>query len=224
MPRAARSVVVDLPLHVVQRGINRQPCFFERSDFEAYLRYLHEFSARFACSVHAYCLMTDHVHLLLTPHAPEACARLMKQLGQCHVQRINHRLRRTGTLWEGRFHSCVIDSDSYVLACYRYIELNPVRAGMVDAAGGYEWSSYLANVALASSGMLKPNPAFLALGVNAASRSEAYKALFDSPLHDPQVEEIRKATRVGCAVGTRRRKRGRPKNGVCPHLSGSDRN
>ena len=145
MPRGARAVLVDHPLHVVQRGINRNACFFADTDYRTYLRYLAEFSTRFSCSVHAYCLMTNHVHLLLTPHTPDACARLMKNLGQCYVQGVNQRLRRTGTLWEGRFHSCLVTAERYVLACYRYIELNPVRAGMVAAPGEYRWSSYRAN-------------------------------------------------------------------------------
>ena len=107
MPRVARSVVVDCALHVVQRGINRSPCFFSSNDYHTYLRHLAVFSARFDCSVHAYCLMTNHVHLLVTPHTANACALLMKNLGQHYVQGVNHRLHRTGTLWEGRFYSCL---------------------------------------------------------------------------------------------------------------------
>src|SRR4029077_13124837 len=146
MPRAPRWVLADLPLHIVQRGINRNSCFFSEVDYEVYLHYLGVFAARFACSVHAYCLMTNHVHLLVTPHAADSCALMMKNVSQRHVQRINRRLGRTGTLWEGRFYSCPVATDRYVLACYRYVELNPQRAGMVAHPADYRWSSYQENV------------------------------------------------------------------------------
>ena len=129
MPRIARSVLAGLPLHVVQRGINRQQCFFSDTDYAVYLKFLAEFSVRFGCSLHAYCLMTNHIHLLLTPERADACALLMKNLGQRYVQSVNRKLGRTGTLWGGRFKSGLVRSESYVLACYRYIEMNPVRAG-----------------------------------------------------------------------------------------------
>ena len=223
MARAARSVLVGLPLHVVQRGINRHRCFFSDVDYATYLRYLQLFSARFGCLVHAFCLMTNHVHLLMTPQTADACARLMKHLGQCYVQCINKRLSRTGTLWEGRFRSCLVRSDSYILACYRYIELNPVRAGMVAAPGQYRWSSYAVNARGKASDLINLHPAYEALGLDAARRASAYQGLCETALSPFLVEEIRKATRVGCVVGTRRRSRGRPpraneKNGVCPHF------
>jgi putative transposase len=221
MPRAARAVLAGYPLHVVQRGINRDACFFAIVDYEAYLRDLARFAPRYGCTVHAYCLMTNHVHLLVTPDTIDSCSRLMKQVGQCHVQRINSRSRRTGTLWEGRFRSCLVTSDSYVLACYRYIELNPVRAGLVERPDAYRWSSFMAN-AKASPDFVKPHPAFEALSANLIARSEAYRALCLAALPERVLEEIRKATRVGCAIGTRRRGKGRPrldeKNGVCPHF------
>jgi putative transposase len=223
MPRVARSVLVDCPLHVVQRGINRSTCFFAEADYRTYLHYLAVFSARFGCSVHAYCLMTNHVHLLLTPHTADACALVMKNLGQRYVQGVNHRLGRTGTLWEGRFYSCLVPSESYVLACYRYIELNPVRAGMVAAATQYRWSSYGANAEGKGNAFIRPHAAYDGLGLESEQRSRAYKNMCDQGVPALVVEEIRKATRVGCAIGTRRRQRGRPsklneKNGVCPHF------
>lgn len=194
---------MDYPLHIVQRGINRNPCFFSESDYREYLRYLAEFSNRFGCSVHAYCLMTNHVHMLVTPHAQDSCALLMKNLGQCYVQAVNYRLERSGTLWEGRFHSSLVSSDRYLLACYRYIERNPVRAGMVSLPGDYPWSSYRANAG-ESPGLVKAHPAYQALGV------EAYRTLCAEDVPTPVVEEIRKAIRVGCTIGMRRRGPGRP--------------
>lgn len=119
MPRAARVVVPDVSLHVVQRGHDRRDCFFCEGDYLAYLTYLREFASRFRCSVHAYCLMTNHVHLFLTPHDVHACGQLMKFTSQHYVNRINKRLERSGTLWEGRFYSCLVPSERYALACYR---------------------------------------------------------------------------------------------------------
>ncbi|HEU5177718.1 MAG TPA: transposase [Burkholderiales bacterium] len=219
MPRAARSVIVDCPLHIVQRGINRGPCFFGDADYATYLRYLAVFSARFGCSIHAYCLMTNHVHLLLTPHTMDACRLVMKNVNQLYVQRINHRLGRTGTLWEGRCHSSLVTSDRYVLACYRYIELNPVRAGIITTPAQYRWSSYRANAEGQERGFLKPHAVYEALG------REPYKETCTAGLGEAELDEIRKAVRAGCAIGTPRRGRGRPsklneKNGVRPHFPG----
>jgi putative transposase len=210
MPRNARPVLVDYPMHVVQRGINRNACFFDDGDYVAYLGYLDAFSQRFDCSVHAYCLMTNHVHLLLTPHAPSACALLMKNLGQQYVQRVNHRLQRSGTLWEGRFKSSLATSTSYVLACYRYVELNPVEAGMVAYPGHYRWSSYRANAEGKVDGIVRPHAAYEALGLQLEQRCSAYRTMCEERVPDHVIEEIRRATRLGCAMGTRRRQRGRP--------------
>jgi putative transposase len=210
MPRIARSVLAGLPLHVVQRGINRQQCFFADSDYSIYLSFLAEFSARFGCSLHAYCLMTNHAHLLLTPEAPDSCALLMKNLGQRYVQAVNRKLERTGTLWEGRFKSGIVHSEAYVLACYRYIERNPVRAGMVKFPGQYRWSSYHANAEGTTGGLLRSHPAYDALGLDTVQRTSVYRQLCESAPPEPIIEEIRRATRIGCATGKKRRGRGRP--------------
>ena len=194
----------------MQRGIDRNACFLLPSDYWAYLRDLAVFSARFRCSVHAYCLMTNHVHLLLTPHAPDACSLLMKQLGQCHVQRINRRLGRTGTLWEGRFRSCLITSESYILACYRYIELNPVRAGMVGAPDEYPWSSHTINAGRAGLEFVRPHEVYEALGADREQRTKVYRELCESAPPAPLIDEIRKATRLGYVAGAQRRGPGRP--------------
>src|SRR6267142_2827173 len=126
MPRVARVVVPDVALHIVQRGHDRAPCFFDEDDYLSYLVALGTYAARFHCAVHAYCLMTNHVHLLLTPSAQPGCALLMKHLAQRHSKRINAKQGRTVSLWEGRFHSGLVATDEYAVACYRYIELNPV--------------------------------------------------------------------------------------------------
>ena len=210
MPRTARCVIAGLPLHVVQRGINRQPCFFSPADHGVYLRFLQIFATEFACPVHAYCLVTNHVHLCLTPAAADACALLMKKLGQCYVQYVNSTLKRTGTLWEGRFRSCMVNSDAYVLACYRYIELNPVRAGMVSAPAEYQWSSYRVNAEGVADRLITPHAAYDGLGTDEARRRTAYKMLCQSPPPQPVMDDIRKATRRGVVAGAVRRARGRP--------------
>jgi putative transposase len=194
----------------VQRGINRSQCFFDERDYSTYLRYLSEFSTRFGCLLHAYCLMSNHAHLLITPLSNGACALFMKHLSQCYVQSVNKRLDRTGTLWEGRFYSCPVQSDAYVLACYRYIELNSVRAGMVGAPEAHPWSSYLPNATGKPDGLITPHPAYQALGTHDDQRGKAYSALCDSGIAETVIAEIRKATRLGCAIGAMRRSRGRP--------------
>ncbi|OGA64131.1 MAG: hypothetical protein A3G81_01695 [Betaproteobacteria bacterium RIFCSPLOWO2_12_FULL_65_14] len=202
MPRTARVVVPDVALHVIQRGNNRSACFVGPSDYLTYLRYLRDYAIQFGCAIHAYCLMTNHVHLLLTPASTRACAQLMKHLGQCYVQTFNMAHGRSGTLWEGRFHSCVVPTEDYVLACYRYIELNPVRAGMVAAPEQYSWSSFAANVRGYEDALITRHTALEAVG-------HQYRSLFDAPPENRLVEEIRKATRNGQRLGMPRRPRGR---------------
>jgi putative transposase len=137
----------------------------------------------------------------------------MKNLGQCYVQGVNHRLGRTGTLWEGRFYSSLATSENYVLACYRYIELNPVLAGMVTTPTQYRWSSYAANAQGKVDSLLRSHPAYDGLGLDAEQRSRAYRRMCDEGVPALLMEEIRKATRVGCVIGTRRKQRGRPPKG-----------
>ena len=199
-----------MAVHAIQRGNNRGLCFFSDADYLAYLSYLRFFARRYHCSIHAYCLMTNHVHLLLTPHAADACALLMTYLSQCYVQRVNKKTGRSGTLWEGRFRSCLVASEHYVLACYRYIELNPVRAGMVSHPAEYPWSSYAANSQGRLDPMIGPHPAYVGLAENIEHRLLAYGELLNAPLDVRLVEEIRKATRGGYVVGSQRRARGRP--------------
>ena len=197
MPRLARLVLPDVALHVIQRGHNRQPCFRHETDHLVYLTLLHELSRKSRCALHAYCLMTNHVHLMLTPSGQDACATLMRDLGQRYVQYFNRRYQRSGTLWEGRFRSCVVDSAQYVLACYRYIELNPVRAGMVPTASAYRWSSHNGNSGQTGNRLLSPHAEYLALSQDDARRHTAYTALFDSSDDAGFLGAIRDATNGG---------------------------
>ena len=211
MSRTARVVIPEVSLHVVHRGHDGDDCFFDEADYLAYLEALRAYAPRLLCSVHAYCLMTNHVHLLLTPHAPSACAQLMKHLAQRHSRRINARRGRSGTLWEGRFYSALVPTERYALNCYRYIERNPVRPGMVGHPGQYRWSSYAANAGAAVDGLLTPHAAYLALASDAPRQAAAYAELCSAPLDPEALEDIRKATRNGYAVGAERRPRGRQK-------------
>ena len=162
-----------------------------------YLTLLRDSLKTSGCTLHAYCLMTNHVHLLLTPPDAKACAALTRHLGQRYVQYFNRRYERSGTLWEGRPHSCLVDSARYVLACYRYIERNPVRAGMVPAAAMYEWSSHNANAGRVSDPALSPHIEYLALSSEPPARCAAYEQLFQAD-DDPQLlAEIRDATNGG---------------------------
>jgi putative transposase len=154
--------------------------------------------------------MTNHIHLLVTPENAESCARFMKHLGQCYVQRINARMQRSGTLWEGRYYSCLLNTDRYVLACLRYIELNPVRAGMVQTPDEYPWSSYPAHSQGASPAFLKTHLAYTCLAETPESRAAIYRAMCVNTNNAGELAEIRKATRLGCVAGTIRRGRGRP--------------
>lgn len=201
MPRRARLVLPDVTAHLVQRGNNRAPCFHSEQDRSHYLFQLRRLSAPSGCAVHAYCLMTNHVHLLVTPEKAESCAKLMKQLGQLHTQYVNRVYRRTGTLWESRFKSCLVQSEHYVLECYRYIELNPVRAGMVKHPRQYPWSSYRANAEQGSNPLLRGHPEYLNLGLSDSARCTVYASFFDSHADSSEADGIRSATRGGFALG-----------------------
>ena len=210
MPRAARRVVPGVALHVVQRGNNRAACFFSDGDRLAYLRLLLEYSRQGDCVVHAYCLMTNHVHLLVTPRAPDACGMLMKHVGQHYVEHVNRIHGRTGTLWEGRFRSSLVASPEYVLACYRYIELNPGRAGLSEHPRSYPWSSYRSNAEGVADSLLEPHPYYLALEDNPDRRRRTYCQLIEAPFGAELLDEIRGASRAGGPLGGKRRGRGRP--------------
>jgi putative transposase len=210
MARTARLVIPELSVHIVQRGHDGGDCFFERTDYLFYLSLLREFAPRCACSIHAYCLMTNHVHLFITPHAADSCAQLMKNVGQRYVQRVNARRSRSGTLWEGRFYSCLVPTERYAVACYRYVECNPVKPGIALKAADYPWSSHAVNAGTACDPLVTPHPAYIALAQDQARRVDVYKALCEEPLPRPLAEDLRRATRRGQAAGTPARARGRP--------------
>lgn len=204
MPRRARLSLPGIPWHLIQRGNNRSVCFYAEDDYLFYLHHLDELSEGFGCAVHAYVLMTNHVHLLLTPEKVDSVALLMKNLGQRYVQYVNRVYRRSGTLWEGRFRSCLTQTEDYVLACYRYIELNPVRAGMVRHPRDYRCSSYAANAEGRNDKLLVPHEQYLRLGRTETARREAYRALFQAHVDETILDQIRQATNGNYALGNTR--------------------
>ena len=204
MPRRERPRVTGFPVHIIQRGNNRQACFFAEADYRFYLDRLAEFATRFDCEVHAYVLMTNHVHLLVTPWLARGLSLLMKFLGQRYAQYANRAYRRSGTLWEGRFRSSLVRSPRYVLGCYRYLELNPVRARMVPHPADYPWSSYAFNAEGRQAQLLTPHGEYLALGLTEESRRSAYRALFATELDSKLLREIRTAAHGERALGSGR--------------------
>lgn len=204
MPRRARLLFPGVPLHLIQRGNNRSACFYADEDYRFYLDHLAEQAHKQGCAIHAYCLMTNHAHLLLTPSRQESVGQLMKALGQRYVQYVNRTYKRSGTLWEGRFRSCLMQDEAYVLACYRYIELNPVRAGMVGHPAEYRWSSYRSNAQEEPDALLSPHHLYLSLGREQAERQGAYRELFRDQLDPGLVDELRAATNGNFALGNPR--------------------
>ena len=204
MPRRARVKFAGVPLHIIQRGNNRIACFFVEEDYRFYLRHLDQLAQRFECGVHAYVLMTNHVHLLVTPSETDSASLLMKHLGQRYVQYVNRVYRRSGTLWEGRFKSSLVQRQGYLLKCQRYIELNPVRAGMVPHPRDYPWSSYRANGGLRASALVTPHDGYIALGETPEQRAAAYRRLFEFELDEEDLKEIRSAANGGFALGNQR--------------------
>jgi putative transposase len=216
MPRRARVCVPDIPMHIVQRGHNREASFFADEDRLYYLEQLQRLLPECGCALHAYVLMTNHVHLLLTPETQTSAGLLMKHLSQRYVQYVNRTYRRSGTIWEGRFRSSLVQSETYLLTCYRYIELNPVRAGMVQRPSEYRWSSYGENANGDSPRMLSeddgtpiaplltPHREYKRLDREIALRQRAYKKVVAGGMDPAMSERITKTVLGGFALGESR--------------------
>ena len=204
MPRRARITVAGVPHHVVQRGHNRQATFFADEDYLAYRHSLKEGAQRYHCAIHAYVLMTNHVHLLVTPANEDGLSRLMRYLGSRYVQYVNFVYRRRGTLWEGRFKSSLVQAEEYLLTCMRYIELNPVRANMVNDPAQYRWSSYRHNGLGQADERITPHPLYVSLGKDEDSRLAEYRGLFRSELDEAALADIRVALAQGQPLGSER--------------------
>ena len=192
------------PQHIIQRGNNRAACFFAEADYVAYLHWLHEGAHHHGAAIHAYCLMTNHVHLLVTPESPGAVSRLMQHVGRHYVNYANKVYRRSGTLWEGRFKSCLVDSEAYLLKLYQYIEYNPVRAGMVVNPEDYRWSSYRHHGCAEAMTYLFDHSCYERLGASLQERAEAYRGACTAMLDAGQLDTIRQAVNQGLVLGSER--------------------
>lgn len=227
MPRCPRLEFPGFPLHVTQRGVNRCAIFVDNIDRRHFYDLLRDAMAEHDIAVHTYVLMGNHVHLLLTPPAQEALSRAMRNFGQCYVQAFNKRHRRSGTLWQGRFKSCLVDTERYLLTVYRYIELNPVRASMASLPEHYRWSSVHANLGLIDDPLVTPHPSFLAQGIDPQVRTHAYRTWLREGVGDDELENIRAHLQQERALGDTKfqamvekalgrpvklRKRGRPRS------------
>lgn len=234
MARKPRFYLKGIPCHIVQRGNNRQACFFGLDDFGFYMHCLEKALQRYAVQLHAFVLMTNHVHLLMTPQDSDGISRVMQSVGRDYVRYFNNQYQRSGTLFEGRHKSSLIDSDRYFLQCHRYIELNPVRAQMVEHPALYHWSSYQHYGVGKQISCLTPHSLYLCLGQSRETRMQAYQNLISAELQPEELAEMRQCfshnyplgssqfrTEMEHLLGRRFGKcnPGRPGNGVGANLS-----
>lgn len=226
MARLPRFVIPGQPQHVIVRGNNRAEIFCAEEDYQFYLEKLKLACDKHRCQLHAYVLMTNHVHMLITPQEDDALSKVMQMLGRYYVQYFNYTYKRTGTLWEGRYKATLIDSEVYLLTCMRYIELNPVRANMVAQPSDYPWSSYPCNALGQANAMVTPHLEYSRLGATDPLRQAAYRQLFQHQLDERNLTEIRVATNKAWVLGGDRFKARIQKQlerRVAPESKGGDR-
>ena len=204
MPRKARMYLPGVPCHVISRGNNRDACFYSDDDYQFYLECLDDACRKYQVALHAYVLMTNHVHLLFTPVSEGGISKVMQSVGRRYVQYINLNYKRSGTLWEGRHKASLVDADEYLLACYRYIELNPVRANMVSHPAEYRWSSYRVNAGLRERRNLREHEVYTRLGSDADSRHMAYCDLFSFDIDSDVIKDIRRCASFSMPLGSSR--------------------
>lgn len=201
MARLPRYFVKGVPLHIILRGNNRQAIFGCDDDCLFFKEVLQDAAKRNGLAIHAYVLMTNHVHLLATPGTEDSVPKTLQSVGRRYVQYFNYHYQRTGSLWEGRYRATVVETENYLFECMRYIELNPVRAGMVGKIGDYPWSSYPANAGLLADALVTPHKLYRSLAVQDNDRHAAYSELAQAPLDAGMLEEIRTCTNKGWALG-----------------------
>ena len=204
MPRKPRVSLSGVSEHIIQRGNNRQVIFTSDQDMQVYMNWFKEYSRKYSVAVHAWVLMTNHVHLLCTPTKPFAISQMMQSIGRRYVQYFNRTYQRSGTLWEGRFRSCLVQDELYLLQLYRYIELNPVRASMVEDPADYSWSTYQSNALGKNTSLLTPHSLYNALGDSATTRQSNYRDLFRYQVEGKSLDDIRKAANKGIVLGNER--------------------
>jgi putative transposase len=201
MARLPRFVLPDYPQHVIQRGNNAQRILFDEADYWFLWERLRAGMDKFACDIHAYVLMPNHFHLLITPHSENGLGKLMQYVGRYYVQYFNQRYERTGTLWDGRYRATLLDPKGYFTSCARYVEENPVRAGLVTTASAYDWSSYGAHGTGRDDALVSPHHEYLALGRSARARQEAWRGLFAEPMDQRLLDRIRTSTNKAWVLG-----------------------
>jgi len=204
MPRQPRYFIPNIPQHVIQRGVDRQAVFFQPDDYALYLRSLDESASQYDCRIHAYALMPNHTHLLLTPGNERSLPLLMQAMGRRYVQTLNKKYDRTGTLWQGRYKASLVQDDRYLFACQRYIELNPVRAGIVSAPDEYPWSSYGCNALGKGDSLVTPHHLYNDLDTEPHRRQQAYRNLFVDAISAKELSAMRDTTNACLVMGNDR--------------------
>jgi len=202
VPRRPRFCPPGIPVHVIQRGNNRQACFTSEEDIAAYANWLREGASLWDIRIHGWVFMANHIHLLMTPMQDGAISKLMQFLGRQYVRRFNYRYARSGTLFDGRFKSSLVQDERYLLICLNYIELNPVRAGMVTGPGRYKWSSFRSHGFGRPVTMWSPHPVYLNLGLTPKERQTAYRELVRTSIPTEVIAKIRHCANTGLVLGT----------------------
>jgi putative transposase len=202
MPRRPRCDVLGQPQHVIQRGNNKTDMFTRAEEYHVFVEWLSTAINRYECRVHAYVLMTNHVHLIISPFQAGGIGRVMQSVGRRYVRYFNTVHGRTGSLWEGRYRATPIDSERYLMTCHRYIELNPVRAGLSSSPSGYKWSSHSANAFGIADRLISPHQLYLALGSNPEARRAAYRSLFRGAIEPSTLEYIRHSVHSQWPLGS----------------------
>ena len=203
MARLPRLSLANYPHHIIQRGHNRQLVFAGVEDFETMLALLHQNAGKFKVAIHAYVLMDNHLHLLATPQTAEGLPQMMQAVGRSYVRYFNDKHQRTGTLWDGRYRSTVIQAERYLLACMAYMDLNPVRAGVVESASHYAWSSHGHYVGLRTDKVVSAHALFWQLGNTPFAREAAYAELVQAGIHPDQKQALTDSALSGWALGDR---------------------
>ncbi|MBL4682904.1 MAG: transposase [Pseudomonadales bacterium] len=203
MARQRRFCPANFPQHVIQRGNNRQVCFASDSDLAAYANWLWEAAEKYQISIHAWVFMTNHIHLLVTPSIKNSIAPAIQYVGRYYVRYFNQRYQRTGTLFEGRYKAHIVQNNKYLINCQKYIEMNPVRAGMVKKPEEYKWSSYQSSAFGKTSKLWHPHSAYLSLGQNSEERQKCYRELLASPMDEDELENIRHSAQKGIVLGNK---------------------
>lgn len=208
MARLPRLIIPNQPHHIIQRGNNRQPIFVDEEDYLYFLKWMREAARLFKVAIHAYVLMPNHIHLLASPSDVSGLAKMMQWIGRYYVPYFNHKHQRVGTLWQGRYKATVIDSERYFMVCCRYIELNPVRAYIVQVPSEYRWSSFAHHAGIAVDPYITDHPLYWALGNTPFDRQATYKQLMEQALTLREATEINEATHKGWALGSEQFKQG----------------